>query len=166
MPGKIRVIMDSPNSTTYDTWGWSISRNFYCGQLHEEIFQSRGPKGKKQTVLKSISSLPRTKDTWGSFDKAHFKETPHGSALPAVHWIKWWLVLWNPSQHLVLAATCQVKSRGSSCLGATACLPPPWTKKQELEPIMTVGVSRRSWMGGGPSRVRKYLPAEILDHYS
>lgn len=40
-----------------------------------------------------ISSLPRTKDTGGSFDKDHFKETPCASALPAVHGIKWWLVL-------------------------------------------------------------------------
>lgn len=126
----------NPNSTKYDACGWNISRSSHCRQLHGEISQSKQPKGKKPTVWKSISSIPRTKDTWGLFDKPHFKETPQASALPAVHWIKQWLVLWNPSQHLVLAAICQVNSRGSSCLGATVWLPPPWTKKQELEPIV------------------------------
>lgn len=126
----------NPNSTKYDACGWNISRSSHCRQLHGEISQSKQPKGKKPTVWKSISSIPRTKDTWGLFDKPRFKETPHASALPAVHWIKQWLVLWNPSQHLVLAAICQVNSRGSSCLGATVWLPPPWTKKQELEPIV------------------------------
>ena len=44
----------------------------------------QGTKREKADSPK-ISSLPRTKDTWGLFDKAHFKETPHASALPAVH---------------------------------------------------------------------------------
>ena len=52
----------------------------------------QGTKREKADCPK-ISSLPRTKDTGGSSDKDHFKETPCASALPAAHGIKWWLVL-------------------------------------------------------------------------
>lgn len=57
----------------------STSLGYYARARKQKREKADSPK---------ISSLPRTKDTGGSFDKDHFKETPCASALPAVHGIR------------------------------------------------------------------------------
>lgn len=163
---KIAISVDAPNSANVIHVVEIFQGTSIVGSSMESYPKAKNKRDiNRQYTYVQSALFPKPKDSWGLFGKPHFRNSTCFS-LPAAHWLRQELVFWNPSQHLVLAGTCQINSRVNSCLGATVWLPPSWTKKQNWTPSRFCFSEQEDLNWGKAMKSEKCLPAENLDQCS